>query len=250
MTVIFVTEVVFGFIEISENHLSLKNLPWLILYQLGWLALMILVGISEELFSRGLQMKNLAEGLSGLGRWPSVMCALLLSSMFFALLHLGNPSTTLVSTGGILFAGLVLGLLMIRTERLALPMGLHFTWNYFQGPVFGFAVSGNETPGSIFSVVDHGPHWFTGGEFGPEAGMSGSLALLLVVVILLAWPPSLANRSREWRLGALTMVRYRPLRKRPAAIEPLAPDLALGAQQSETPSTDHHSTDHHSTDPS
>ena len=92
----------------------------------------------------------------------------------------------------------------LEAGRLALPMGIHFTWNYFQGPVFGFAVSGTTMQGSLLTISDHGPQWFTGGIFGPEAGVSGLIALLIGIVALLAfrWNPdsppfALAERARQ-----------------------------------------------------
>ncbi len=138
---------------------------------LGWLIAYIFVGYYEELFSRGYQLQNLAEGLN-------LPLAVLLSSSVFGLLHLGNPSASVLSTLGIFAAGVFLAYAWIRTGQLWLSISLHIGWNFFEGTVFGFAVSGLEG----FSLIRHsisGPTLVTGGAFGPEAGL-----VLLPIVAL------------------------------------------------------------------
>jgi membrane protease YdiL (CAAX protease family) len=127
------------------------------------LAVFILVGYQEELLSRGYQLQNLVEG-SGL------RVALFISSAIFALLHLANPGSGWPSTLGLLAAGYFLAFGWVRTRRLWLSIGLHIGWNFFEGTVFGFPVSGLEP----FTLAKHtvvGPAWATGGPFGPEAGL-------------------------------------------------------------------------------
>lgn len=125
--------------------------------------LFIVVGWNEELLSRGYHLQTIASGLN-------LTWGIILSSAVFGLLHLGNPNATWVSAAGIFFAGLFLAYGYIRTKQLWLPIGLHIGWNFFEGPVFGFPVSGLET----FRLVNlhvSGPELWTGGAFGPEAGL-------------------------------------------------------------------------------
>jgi len=135
------------------------------------------VGFYEELLSRGYQLQNLAESI-GAG-W-----AIALTSLIFAVLHAANPGAGWQSTVGIFLAGLFLAYAWLRTKRLWLPIGLHIGWNFFQGTIFGFPVSGTGGFHLVGQSVD-GPALITGGAFGPEAGLTGFLAMGLGA--LLVW---------------------------------------------------------------
>lgn len=142
-----------------------------------WLVLFIAVGFYEELFSRGYHLQNLEEGLN-------TFWAVLLSSVFFGILHMSNPAASGVSTLGIMLAGVFLAFAYLRTRTLWLAVGLHLSWNFILGPVLGFPVSGIETA-TLLSPQISGPEIWTGGEFGPEAGLVVVPALLLGA--LLVW---------------------------------------------------------------
>ncbi len=133
----------------------------------------ICVGIAEETDARGYILQNLAEGIRF---FPAV----LLSSLYFGMLHLLNPGAGLASTLGILFAGLLLAMGYYATGRLWFPIALHAGWNFAEGPLFGFLVSGLKM-GGLFDLRVSGPDWLMGGAFGPEAG-----ALAIVVEIVAA----------------------------------------------------------------
>jgi membrane protease YdiL (CAAX protease family) len=138
---------------------------------LAALLLYLGVGYSEELLSRGYHLQTLWTGLK-------LPLALLISSGVFAALHLGNPSASWVSTLGIFFAGIFLAYGYLRTSELWIPIGVHIGWNFFQGTIFGFPVSGTGGFHLIRQTVE-GPDIITGGLFGPEAGMISWVAMLL-----------------------------------------------------------------------
>ena len=69
---------------------------------------------------------------------------------------------------------------------LWLPIGIHWAWNYVQGNVLGFAVSGSQVNDKIFSSIIVGPDWLTGGIFGAEASVPAVGVGLLLSIILLA----------------------------------------------------------------
>ncbi len=168
-----ITFVQMGFIYVvmlSLGWLTFKGFAWqfdpistVVTGVLTFLISFILVGWNEELLSRGYHLQTITSG-------TNLFWGVVISSSVFGLLHLGNPNATWVSVAGIFFAGVYLAYGYIRTKQLWLSIGLHIGWNFFEGVVFGFPVSGL----SIYPLtrIDvHGPELWTGGAFGPEAGL-------------------------------------------------------------------------------
>lgn len=155
----------------SADMLHINNIAFyfnLIFYNLF---ITLLVSLIEETSIRGYVLNSLLHSFNKFG-------ALLVSSLLFALLHLANPNMSIISFVNIFLAGCLLGAGYIFTKSLWLPIGLHFSWNFFLGPVLGFEVSGLSFQGIINQSVT-GPVWLTGGQFG----MEGSLLLTLVIVL-------------------------------------------------------------------
>lgn len=207
MGLIFAAEFNMGWISIVDRFYSGGREPFslAILWPLG---AFLLVGIYEEILSRGYHLVNLAEGFSGsaLGERGGLLLAWALSSAVFGALHAANPNASWISTLNIMLAGLFLGLGMLFTGELAVPIGLHISWNFAQGNLFGFPVSGTRFhEATFYQIEQHGPDIWTGGAFGPEAGLIGILAILLGSLLTLAW---LRWRHGELRL-ALHLARYR-----------------------------------------
>jgi hypothetical protein len=73
------------------------------------------------------------------------------------------------------------------TGELAIPLGLHFSWNYAQGALFGFPVSGVRVGLAVVRTRETGPDLLTGGAFGPEAGLLGVAAVLLGIGCVALW---------------------------------------------------------------
>lgn len=144
---------------------------------------MLLVGFYEEWLSRGYQLLNLSEGLSypQLGhRWP-VIIATLATSALFGLMHAFNPNSSYIAVINIILAGIVLAVPYVLTGKLGLSVGLHFSWNFMQGAVFGFPVSGTRLDTSIIQIAQQGPDLWTGGAFGPEAGGIGIAGMAIML---------------------------------------------------------------------
>jgi membrane protease YdiL (CAAX protease family) len=190
MGLIFLTEWLAGWVTISGTFVTTQE-GWLFPLAILIPALMfVMVGISEELFSRGYQLTNFAEGFRGMKISPqgSVVLATLVSSAIFGILHIFNPNASLVSSFNIFLAGILLAMGYILTGELAIPIGLHISWNFVQGNVFGFPVSGGSTHAATFIAIQQGgPDLWTGGAFGPEAGLVGVLAMILGVLLIAGW---------------------------------------------------------------
>jgi hypothetical protein len=150
--------------------------------------LFLVSGVSEELVARGYLLTNVAEGLLGpLPERAAVAVAVVVSSSLFGLAHAANPNATVLSTLAIGVAGVLLAAGYLLTDELAIPIGLHVTWNLFQGTVYGFGVSGFDFGVSVVDTVETGPDLATGGTFGPEAGLLGLAAEAVGVLAIVGY---------------------------------------------------------------
>ncbi len=190
ITGVFVVELGFGWVLVAGAFETFgTNGPFAPSVLLP-VVMFVCVGFYEETVFRGYQLKNAAEGLNypSLGPRGAILLAWALSSVFFGVLHANNPSATLVSTFNIVLAGLLLGFGYVLSGELAIPIGLHITWNLFQGAVYGFPVSGFGPLGATFLATKQtGPDLWTGGSFGPEAGLLAPVAMLLGMLLIALW---------------------------------------------------------------
>jgi membrane protease YdiL (CAAX protease family) len=176
IAIIFATEWALGWLQFEAFAWQTQTISSVFWRSTLMLATFIMVGWGEELLSRGYWLQNLKDALNM--KW-----AVLLSSAAFAILHWSNPNHSWQATWGLFLAGLILAFGYVRTRRLWLPIGMHIGWNFFEGTVFGFAVSGTQS----FSLIEHtveGPDIWTGGAFGPEAGLVQLPALALGVLLI------------------------------------------------------------------
>jgi membrane protease YdiL (CAAX protease family) len=186
MSLIFAVEWVAGWVQVDGFAVVRPRPdgtpgPPFHLVMLGMVVVALCVGIYEEVVSRGFLLREFAQGLAGrwIGTTAALVAATLVSSVLFALGHANNPNASVVSTVNIVLAGVMLALPFVLTGRLAASIGLHVTWNFFQSAVYGFPTSGFAAPASLVAVKQDGPDGWTGGAFGPEAGIVGLVAMLL-----------------------------------------------------------------------
>ncbi|HSG26197.1 MAG TPA: type II CAAX endopeptidase family protein [Anaerolineales bacterium] len=180
---VFVLQLAFGWAQVAGFAWQQQAPLGVVRNFILWLLIYLAVGFYEELFSRGYHLKNLEDG-------TNTFWAVLLSSMFFGVIHLFNPNASWYSAAGITLSGVFMAYAVLRTRQLWLSIGLHIGWNLFLGTVFGFPVSGLSNPGLIVVQVE-GPVLYTGGAFGPEAGLV--LLPALGVGAVLVW---LVTRGR------------------------------------------------------
>ncbi len=192
MTIIFFIEYAAGWIKITDVFHYRSTDQNIIVPLIVVLLVFISVGIQEEITTRGYLLRNLSEGLNfkWLGPNAAIIIAWLFSSALFGYYHLNNPNATLVSTINIAIVGAFFGLAYIMTGELAIPIGVHISWNFFQGNVFGFPVSGLKIPADVVTFIkveQLGPETWTGNAFGPEGGLIGTIAIILGFIFTYIW---------------------------------------------------------------
>jgi len=176
MGTIFAAMLLLGWSKFESFAWQTESIFNVIANTVAFLVIFIFVGWNEELLSRGYHLQTIASG-------TNLFWGVIISSSVFGLLHLGNPNATWVSAVGIFFAGLFLAYGYVRTKQLWLSIGLHIGWNFFEGVVFGFPVSGLDIYPLTYIKIT-GPEIWTGGAFGPEAGLIVLPALVLGAALI------------------------------------------------------------------
>lgn len=178
MSIIVLILLSFGYITIEKNPIQpvgVSAISSVLVILFGW----IIQGATEEIVTRGWLLNVLSNKYNiGVG--------LLISSTLFGLMHLSNPNVNYIAVINIILVGLFYGFYVIKTNNLWAVCGMHTAWNFAQGNLFGFEVSGIDVSvGSLIDLNLVGSDFVTGGIFGPEAGIVATFILLVSIGILL-----------------------------------------------------------------
>ncbi|MQA89428.1 MAG: CPBP family intramembrane metalloprotease [Gemmatimonas sp.] len=131
----------------------------------------------EEAVFRGYPFQALVEWV---GPWPATIVA----SLLFAYLHAQNPNVTSLALANIFLAGVLLSIAYLKTRSLWFATAVHLGWNWSMATLFDFPVSGLIFDTPLYTGVPTGEDWWTGGAFGPEAGVAGTFVLVVGTVCL------------------------------------------------------------------
>jgi membrane protease YdiL (CAAX protease family) len=164
---------------LASGHLEWVDLAWDPSSLFVSLGLTALIAFSEELVFRGYVLDSLMDS------FPNKWVALSISAVVFAAFHFTSPGIYALGFVNLVFAGFLLGINYVYTKNLWFSFFLHLSWNFFQGPILGFRVSGLTLP-SLLQTDTKGDLFITGGDFGLE----GSILTTVVTVIaffVIAW---------------------------------------------------------------
>ena len=166
--------VVLGQYQFDSIHLDTYSLAFTLFTIPFW----ILQGTAEELVTRAWLIPQLAKR-------TNLKLAVLISSLFFTLLHMGNSGLTPLSLVNLFLFGVAMALYLLKTDTVWGVAGIHGAWNFAQGNLFGILVSGQPSGTSLMTFLPQGDQgWLSGGSFGIEGSIMTSLVLLLLIVYL------------------------------------------------------------------
>jgi membrane protease YdiL (CAAX protease family) len=137
----------------------------------GGLGLFALTAVEEEVVFRGYILNNL---LGSFNKWV----ALAITTVIFTLVHMGNMHINALATFNLFLGGALLGINYIYTRNLWFSILFHFGWNFCQGSVLGYEVSGLGVQ-SLWPMDRNGADWLSGGQFGFEGSVMATVVLLL-----------------------------------------------------------------------
>ncbi|HEU0012150.1 MAG TPA: CPBP family intramembrane glutamic endopeptidase [Longimicrobium sp.] len=173
----------------------------------GSFAFFAVAAAFEEALFRGYAFQALVQGI---GAWPAILA----SSALFAWAHAGNANVTPIGLANIFLAGVLLAVAYLRTRSLWFATAVHLGWNWTMSALLDFPVSGFVYDTPLYSARETGADWWTGGAFGPEAGLAATLTLAAGTAWLL--------RTRAVGESA-TMRGLRPLVDEARGIDPAPP---------------------------
>jgi membrane protease YdiL (CAAX protease family) len=174
---IFLVELLLGGIRIVGSPFDITSLG-------DNFGLIVFFGIVEEFFFRSIILSGLVVIL-GQRKW----LAIFISAALFGVNHLGNPGASYISAFGNALGGIIYGMAFLGGKNFWLPLGLHLSWNFTQGPILGFHVSGVYL-GGLLNLRTTGSDLLTGGAYGPEAGLVGMafrFVIMAMVYYYLQW---------------------------------------------------------------
>ena len=164
-----------GLVALGQYRLESIHLN---LYSLVFVVFTILQGTTEEVVARAWLLPQLASR-------TNLKLAILISSVLFTLLHVGNSGLTPLSLVNLFLFGVAMALYLLKTDTVWGVAGIHGAWNFAQGNLFGVLVSGQSSGTSIMKFTPQGNQdWLSGGSFGIEGSIMTSLVLLLLIVYL------------------------------------------------------------------
>lgn len=170
----FGTSLLMGTVEIA-------SVEWVPRDLLGTLLFFLLVAVTEEVMLRGFVLgRMLSAGMN-------CFVALFLSSVLFSAMHLFNPNFALLPFVNILLAGCLLGASFLYTRNLCFPVVLHWFWNWLQGPVLGYEVSGMDSGETLLTLRLTGSDLLTGGSFGFEGSLLCTVLLVGGTLAIVAY---------------------------------------------------------------
>jgi CAAX protease family protein len=164
---------------VVTGHLEWSDIVWDPSSLFVSLGLMAIIAFSEELVFRGYILGNLMETVNN--KW----LALGISAVLFAAFHFTSPGVYALGFVNLFLAGLLLGVNYIYTRNLWFSFFLHLSWNFFQGPILGFKVSGLSFP-PLLVAQTKGDMTITGGEFGLEGSILTTI-ITVIALVLVAW---------------------------------------------------------------
>ena len=147
---------------------------------LGALLFFLLVALFEEILMRGYILGRLLH--TRLNKFLS----LFISAALFALLHIFNPEIDFLPMVNLVLAGILLGASYLYTRNLCFPISLHLFWNWIQGPILGYQVSGNNFMSTMLKLEMPEENVLNGGAFGFEGSLICTV-LMIVFTILIVW---------------------------------------------------------------
>lgn len=159
-----------GYVNLSLGKISVAVF-------IGYLLFFLLVSVFEELMFRTIPLFAFAE------RYHFIF-AIVINGLLFGFIHMNNPGFTWLAMLNISLAGALFSIYTLLKKNISWAIGIHFSWNFAQGTLLGYKVSGTNSTG-LLVAKPIGPSYLSGGDFGIEGSIFCSILLILLIIWLL-----------------------------------------------------------------
>lgn len=146
------------------------------IYALPFLIGFTIQSFGEEICTRGWT-------LTYFYKRHSLLVAILAANIIFILPHALNAGFDMMSAVNIFLVGTLFAVMFLRFDNVWICGGAHTAWNFSQGVIFGFSVSGSPTP-SLLKFEQASQNIVAGGAFGPESGLIATVVIIAALALM------------------------------------------------------------------
>lgn len=139
-------------------------------------------GFMVQSFAEEFQARGWA--LTFIAKRHGIFIATLISSLTFSAIHLLNPGFDLLSLINTFLIGIFFAILFIVYDNIWVCGATHAAWNFSQGVLFGFQISGQGTP-SLLKCTQVSQNFIGGGKFGPESSFIATFVLVIAMIVII-----------------------------------------------------------------
>lgn len=153
-----------GNIEITSLNCDIASMMY-------WATILLFSAALEEATFRGYMLNNMMESMKS-------YYAVGIVSVVFGIGHVSGQNISVIGILNCIILGCLVGSYYVHKQNIWAPIAFHMGWNFFQGIIFGFSVSGRSFSYSLLNTQISGNELITGGKVGFE----GSLILTMLTV--------------------------------------------------------------------
>ena len=140
--------------------------------------LVLIQGFLEEIVFRGYLMTRLA---AKKGKW----IAIILSSLFYLVFRMSNPTTSKLDLINIFLISIVMSLLYWYFDNILVIAIFHAFWNCISGVILGFNISGIRVSDSLFAVkAISDKQILIGGSYGIEGSIIATVFFAILGLLV------------------------------------------------------------------
>ena len=172
--VMFLVVVIIGLAlgQYTYNGFDLSAIVLIIPFFFGFMV----QSFAEEFHDRGWT-------LTFITKRHGIFAAVLISSLSFSALHLLNAGVDLLSLINTFLVGILFALLFLVYDNIWVCGAAHTAWNFSQGILFGFQISGQATP-SLLKCGQVSQNLIGGGKFGPESSLIATFVMVIGIIVI------------------------------------------------------------------